>query len=347
MSTSTLNIKPFATDSRLLNYSNIPPFQPTDRLKHPQHFLTPTHRNLNFNTMNTTGMITSTTLSFGRTCPGTLMQSLLKNHPSAVAALKTLQTSFSHRQVTYQCHLPCPDLRIAHNFVTSISALEDLSVLNYEADGSVLWPAVLHHAKSLRRLGIHSPPREHSHVWTSEIIKAVGAGFPVLTHLEMDLPLEEAEGLVSAESNSESPVSEMSAASPMAVELANLRRLESLHVNIPLLDEESSFAGEHTWNAMGSISFPDPNRGTCGRLTKVIMGRFPLDAALRKLEVRFARRCWDDRCQFYTVGYSVRVERGEDGSVTVEDRGDWVEYLVKWPEYGGVLWDLMQEYQQS
>ncbi|KAK0613546.1 hypothetical protein B0T14DRAFT_526465 [Immersiella caudata] len=288
--------------------------------------------------------ITSGSVTFGRTCPGTLMQDLQRDHASSVAKIKKLQTSFSQREVTYQCPLPCEDLRIVHDFITSIDALEELSVLNYEPDGSALWPAIYHHASSLRSLGVHTPPLDHSEVWTADTVAAVGERFPNLTHLEIDLPLAEAEALVS-NSPPESPSSEKS----MTNELAKLQRLKSLLVNIPLTDNESAFAGKHTWNAMGSISFPKPSKEVCERLARTIMDKFPADAALTKLEVRFARRWWDDRCQFYTVGYSVTVERGEDGKgeVVVQHDEHLVEYLAQWPEYGEELWDLMQKYRQS
>lgn len=65
-------------------------------------------------------------------------------------------------------------------------------MLNYNRDGSALWPAVFHHVKSLHSLAIHTPPLDHSHIWTPESVTAISAGLPHLTHLEIVLPLEEA-----------------------------------------------------------------------------------------------------------------------------------------------------------
>ncbi|KAK4441938.1 hypothetical protein QBC34DRAFT_419485 [Podospora aff. communis PSN243] len=315
-------------------------FQPTGFWIPPIGHLTNHHFTRHF----TMDSITSGDVSFGRTCPGTLMQDLQRDHASSVAKIKKLQTSFSQREVTYQCPLPCEDLGIVHDFITSIDALEELSVLHYEPDGSALWPAIYHHAASLRSLGIHTPPLDHSKVWTAETLAAVGERLPNLTHLEVDLPLREAEALVST-SPSESTPSKLS----MTNELPKLQHLKSLLVNIPLTDKASSFAGKHKWNAMGSVSFPEPNKEVCERLARAIMDKFPADATLGKLEVRFARRWWDDRCQFYTVGYLVTVERGQkaEGKPAVWHGAHWEEYLVKWPAYGGEIWNLVQEYRQS
>lgn len=293
--------------------------------------------------------ITSGDVSFGWTCPGTLMQDLQRDQPSDVAKIKKLLTSFSQYEVTFLCHLPCEDLSIVHDFITSIDALEELSILNYERDGSVLWPAIYHHATSLRSLVIHTPPWEHSNVWEAGRVAAVGERLPNLTHLEVDLPLEEAEALFSASTSSPST----DAGSPFELGIANellkLQRLQSLHVNISLTDKASSFVGEHTWTVMGCTTFPDPNKQVCERLARAIMDKFPADAALKELKLRFARRLWDDRCQFDTVGYSVTVERSEsgEGEVVVGDSGDWAWYLVQWHRGGKVLERLVREYRQS
>lgn len=73
--------------------------------------------------------ISSGDVSFGRTCPGTLMQSLLLEQPSQVAAIKKLQLSFASANMTDQCPLSSPDLDVVRNFITAIDALDELSVL--------------------------------------------------------------------------------------------------------------------------------------------------------------------------------------------------------------------------
>ncbi len=304
-----------------------------------RHILSaPVHLSLKRHFAILTMDITSGDVAFGRTCPGTLMQSLRREQPSSVAAIKKLQLSFASAEVTYQCPLPTKDLRIVHDFVAAIDSLEELSVLHYERDGSNLWPAVFHHAKSLRSLSIHTPPQDHSCVWTPETAARVTTGLTSLEHLEVDIPLEEAESLLSGNALA----SDQGSGSIMT-ETAKMARLESLLVNIPLSDAASPFAGKHTWNAMGSTSFPAPNKEACESLARALLGKFSTDAALKKLEVRFPRRCWDDRCQFWTLGYSVRVGRDNKGGVAVEHDRTWAEYLPEWPEYGEYLWNLMQE----
>ncbi|KAK0712080.1 hypothetical protein B0H67DRAFT_555945 [Lasiosphaeris hirsuta] len=280
--------------------------------------------------------ISSGEVSFGRTCPGTLMQELQRNRPDHVAKIRKLQTSLSRYVVTYQCPIPCKDLDIVRNFITSIDAVEELSVLNYERDGSGLWPAVFHHAKSLRSLAIHTPPQDRSHVWTPTTIAAVASELPNLKHLEIDLSLEEAESCVGG--------AQFADADSVMGEASKLLNLESILINVTLQDAASSFADQHTWNAMGCISFPQPYKESSERLAHTLLGKFPADAALKRLEVRLTRRCWDDRCQFWTLAYSVTAKKGEGGDVKVEGGEGWGEYLPPYPEYGGYLWNLSMQY---
>ncbi|KAK3344499.1 hypothetical protein B0T25DRAFT_585269 [Lasiosphaeria hispida] len=277
--------------------------------------------------------ISSGEVSFGRTCPGTLMQDLQRNNSDQVAKIKKLQTSLSRHEVTYQCPVPCRDLDIVYNFITSINALEELSVLNYERDVSGFWPTVFHHANSLHSLAIHTPPQNYSHIWTPATIATVASGLGNLKNLEIDLPLKEAESYVKGV--------QIADADFVMGEASKLHNLESILVNVPLQDAASPFADQHTWNAMGCISFPHLNEEVCKRLARTLLGMFPADAALKRLEVRFVRRCWDDRCQFWTLACSTRAERGMGGNVTVEGGQGWGGYLAPWPEYGGLLWNLM------
>jgi len=319
--------------------------------------------------------IISTSLSLGLTCPGDLLQSLLRSQPAEVAALKTLQLSYASSEVTYQCALACADLRVVHDFIVAIDALEEISVLYFEREqqnDDLLWRAVLHHAKSLRRLSVHAPPKWRGQgAWNAERVRAVGDGLGRLEMLEVDLGVGEAEGLLlKSKSESESVSVSVSGTesgtgpsndndngnnnnNKIINELAKLTHsnphLTSLLVNIPLNDAATSFAGEHTWNAMGSTSFPEPDRQACERLARILLGR--LSPGLKTLELRFPRRCMDDRCQFWTLACSVilRVEEGGDcdgdgyeDKVVVEHKA-WGEYLPAWPEYGGYLWNLMQK----
>ena len=61
---------------------------------------------------------------------------------------------------------------------------------------------------------------------------------------------------------------------------------------------------------------------------------------LEHLELRFPRRSYEDRGQFWTVTSSVHVRRDGNGVVALETNPAKA-YLPKWPEYGGMLWSLM------
>ena len=82
--------------------------------------------------------ISSGNVSFGRTCPGVLMEDFRLNMPSSVANIKKLELSFSRYRVFDLCAVGCTDLAIVRNFISSIENLEDLSVINYEPDASVI-----------------------------------------------------------------------------------------------------------------------------------------------------------------------------------------------------------------
>jgi len=82
--------------------------------------------------------ISSGNVSFGRTCPGVLMEDFRLNMPSSVANIKKLELSFSRYRVFEICAVGCTDLAIVRNFISSIENLEDLSVINYEPDASVI-----------------------------------------------------------------------------------------------------------------------------------------------------------------------------------------------------------------
>lgn len=278
--------------------------------------------------------IRSGNVVFGQTCPGTLMQDLQRNQPENVAKIKKLQTSFSRYKVTYLCPVACRDLSIIGNFIEAIDALEELSVLNYEHDASALWPAISRHADSLSSLAIHTPPQGQSHVWTPATIKDAADGLPQLKQLEMDVNLDEAESHLAAEPSQQQMQSVID-------EVAKMHRLESILINVNLPDASSAFANAHTWDARGSISFPEPNKESCKQLALKIFDKFRANASdtysLKHLELRFPRRCWDDRGQFWTLAYSFHVRRDEAGVAKAEAEEKWKEYLPPWPKYGGIL----------
>ena len=244
--------------------------------------------------------ISSGSIAFADICPGDHMKWLQMEDAENLRRVKKLQTSISTRRIDGLCRLGCDNLNIAINFIRAIDALEELSILNYEEDPSGgLWQAILHHAKSLKSLGIHSPPQTFHNVWNPRKVKQVNDKFVQLKKLEMDISLEDAEATLSSNT------------SVVAVldELTKIRRLESALVNVNLPDTANKFASEHTYSAMGSISFPSANEEACTQLAKKIFERF--SDSLKHLEVRFPRRKWDDRAQFSTLAYSVHVNKDE------------------------------------
>lgn len=260
------------------------------------------------------------------------MQSLQRDDLENVRKIKSLQTSYSSRYVPWQCPVSCSDLNMVKDFIQSVDSLEKLSVLNYEPDVSALWAAVFHHAKSLSHLEIHGPPQMQLDIWTASAIQKVGNDLPELKDLELDVSLEEAERYLADDSVDTEPKKDNS----ILDEVAKLNRLESILINVNLQDAPSKFSAQHTWNVMGCISFPPPNKETCKELAQQIFGSFsaaPAGSCLKHLELRFPRRCWDDRCQFWTLAYSVHVKKSELG-VTVEADDSWKPYLPAEPEFG-------------
>jgi hypothetical protein len=315
--------------------------------------------------------ISSGNVAFGVTCPGTLMYELQKD-PENVHNIKSLQTSFSKNHVTWQCPVGCKDLKIVANFIESINALEELSVLNYEKDTSILWPAIFHHWKSLKSLAIHTPPQMRPDVWTVSIVTEVADRLPQLKRLEVDVSLEEAERRIknealsasksvhqmfngkrekcstqdhlSAIARSLSPEPSQPMKPSVLDELMNIGRLESLVINVNLQDAACVFAEKHTWNVMGTISFPPINEDPCKQLAQQIFDGFYTkspNSALKHLELRFPRRQWHDRCQFWTLAHSVHV-RMDEGVVKVESDMDWNSYLPEFPR-AGILRELIDE----
>ncbi|KAK3370915.1 hypothetical protein B0T24DRAFT_627373 [Lasiosphaeria ovina] len=124
-----------------------------------------------------------------------------------------------------------------------------------------------------------------------------------------------------------------------------LHGLESIRINVSLEDTASPFAGEHKWTIMGSSVFPEPNKQACKDLARKIFDPFsqsqPSDAtqpeqtpaaALTHLELRFPRRLFDDRCQFWNMAYSVHVRRSPDtGAVEVLADEGWKTYMPDTP----------------
>ncbi|KAM7213548.1 hypothetical protein V8F06_011045, partial [Rhypophila decipiens] len=286
--------------------------------------------------------ISSGNVDFGPACPGTLMQELLRDQAKQVRKFTKFQTSFSQTHHFMLCDLPCKDLTTMHTFITSISALQELSVLSYEPDGSALWPAILHHASSLRSLSIHTPPLvlRDPHTWTADTISTLASNLPNLKHLEMDISLSEAESFLAS----------LSLARRMATLLNHLPHLESVQITIPLRDEASSFSDEQIWDIYGCKYFPPPQRGVCENMAAALLERFPA-GTIKKLKLRLTRRIWDDRAQFYTYAHCTEAVREEvaDGKVAVEAEKTWGEYLPNWPgRIDARLWSrLLDEYRNE
>ena len=274
--------------------------------------------------------ISTGNVAFGLTCPGILMQRLQGEDLENVRKIKKLQTSFSKGKVTWQCSIGCNDLNVVRNFIEAIDALEELSVLNYEADTSVLWGAIFHHAKSLRSLAIHTPPQWQFDTWTPSTVKQIHDRLPQLKNMELHISLEEAESRLKGDNPSQLSTTGQQTLSVLD-ELAKIDRLESVIINVNLQDAPSAFAGEHAWNVMGCIYFPPPNKEPCKQLAQQIYHAFHTNtskSSLKHLELRFPRRLWDDRCQFWTVAYSVHIKK-EDAQVKVVEEDSWEEYLPK------------------
>ncbi|KAM7219416.1 hypothetical protein V8F06_005150 [Rhypophila decipiens] len=300
--------------------------------------------------------ITSGNISFVPGCPGTLMQELLRDQAEQVRKVIKFQTSFSQTQHFMLCDLPCKDLTTMHTFITSISALQELSVLSYEPDGSALWPAILHHASSLRSLSIHTPPLvlRDPQTWTADTISTLASNLPNLTHVEMDIPLSESESFLASLSpgriatSSSSPNSYSTPA--IDAVLNHLPHLESVQITIPLRNEASSFSDEQIWDIYGCKYFPPPQRGVCENMAAALLERFPT-GTIKKLKLRLTRRIWDDRAQFYTYAHSTEAVREEvaDGKVAVEAEKTWGEYLPNWPgRIDARLWSrLLDEYRNE
>lgn len=284
--------------------------------------------------------IASGTVTFGRACPGKIMQTLQQSQPDNVAKIKKLQLSISRYCVSCLCNVPCKDLAIIRNFIISISALEELLVLNYESDWSELWPAVFRHAESLTSLVIHTPPHDlSSSIWTPEVLVNVAKDLPNLKHLEMDLPLGEAESLLSA--------------SPANLQMtdalvAKLNRLNSLLINVTILDIVSCFASMRTPEGREFNSFDDRVYAGCEAVARALFERFHAqsDGALRKLEVRCVYLARDEWSIPWIVGHTAKAEMNEAGNLVVESVEEgWRDYLPEEGEfkYKRALWNLEKE----
>ncbi|KAK3391293.1 hypothetical protein B0H63DRAFT_467683 [Podospora didyma] len=312
--------------------------------------------------------ISSGNISFGRTCPGVLMEDFRHNLPSSVAKIKRLQLSLSRYRVFDLCAVGCADLAIVRNFILSIENLEELSVINYEQDLSAIWPAIFQQAKSLRGLAIHSPPGIRAGgVWTAATTRGVIQGLPKLEWLELDIGLEEADGLLSPSQGSagneaaqgqqeRTPTPTQSDSVIKELAKAQQQQLESILINVNLPDHANIFADAHTYNAYGPTSFgqhyQEPKKQLALKIFDKLTGmkftepKSPDDVSsskihLKHLEIRFPRRSYEDRGQFWTVASSIHIRRDEEGVIGMETN-EAKEYLPKWPEYGGILWNLMQ-----
>lgn len=102
-------------------------------------------------------------------------------------------------------------------------------MLYYEPDDGSdhFWPVVFHYAKSLRSLSVHTPPQyDGSRVWTPATAGRVVAELTGLEYLEVDIPLEEAEGLVSVDDNGIATSCAGDGSSGIVDEVAKMTRLK-------------------------------------------------------------------------------------------------------------------------
>ena len=286
-------------------------------------------------------------VDFGRTCPGILMEDLRLNMPESVAKIRKLQTSLSRYRVPDLCALGCADLAIVRGFISSIGSLQELHVINYEPDASAIWSAIFQHAKSLRSLAIHSPPMIRSLVWTPTTTSQVIQGLPQLTRLELDIQLEEAESLLSPTDDAQQQQQQQQQPIQSVIcKLAEAEQLESILINVNLPDSANIFADAHTWNAYGPTGFGLHHQEPRKQLTLKILDKMRSSKSqrsqLKHLVLRFPRRSYEDRCQFWTVASSVHASRDDKGIINLEVNERAKEYLPPWPEYGGILWNLMQ-----
>lgn len=275
-------------------------------------------------------------VAFGVTCPGVLMQQLQRDNLEHVCKIKVLQTSFSRGPAYYQCPVGCGDLNIVKNFVDSIDALEELSVLNYEFDVSLLWQAIFHHSESMTSLAIHTPPPRQLDTWTTSTVKQIHERLLKLRKMELDISLEEAESFLIKEENPLQLFTIEQQAPSIMDELVKMDRLESVTINVNLHDASSAFADRHTWNAYGSISFPSPNKENCKQLAQQIYHAFhanTIKSSLTHVHLRFPRLSYEDRCQFWTVAYSVHV-KVDEGELKVVEQDSWKEYMPPPPPWG-------------
>lgn len=274
------------------------------------------------------------------------MEDFRLNMPESVAKIRKLQTSLSRYRVPDLCALGCADLAIVRGFISSIENLEELHVINYELDASAIWPAIFQHAQSLRSLAIHSPPMIRSLVWTPTTTSQVIQGLPQLTRLELDIQLEEAESLLSSTDDARQQQPQQQPTQSVISELAKAEQLESVLINVNLPDTANIFADAHTWNAYGPTRFGQHHQEPRKQLAlKIFDAMRPSESQLSQLKhliLRFPRRSYEDRCQFWTVASSVHASRDDKGVINLEANERAKEYLPPWPEYGGILWNLMQ-----
>ncbi|KAK3326660.1 hypothetical protein B0H66DRAFT_551467 [Apodospora peruviana] len=261
--------------------------------------------------------LSSGILHFGNTCPGTLMQRLLRENRSQVQKIKKLQTAFSLHPSNWGCPIGARDASEVTQFIQAIPRLEELDIYNYVQNFDVLWPAIFHHAASLGSLAIHSPPQfvpKPGGIWTAEAVKRVADELLQLRRLDMDIDTDTAKAAVKAITTGS-----------VLDEVANMSQLKSLRVSIVLLDTESIFAGDNKPNAFGS-RMPNPNDSVCMNLARKIFNKFhekDAGAALTEVELRLTRRAWEDRGQFSTMKYSyLAVKKGHVAEPSKKKAGE-------------------------
>ncbi|VUC25956.1 unnamed protein product [Clonostachys rosea] len=263
-------------------------------------------------------------VNFYGSCPGGLMQKLMREDLEHVRKIKSLQTTYA-KGALYGCLYGCGgDLSIVNNFINAIDSLDELSINNYEKDVSILWPMIYRHSESLKSLALHSTPEYYDFITvTPAIAKRIDAGFPHLTQLTVDVSAQEAERLFNEASDSSDRSQPQE--STTIDELVKMDRLKEIQLAINLYDKASAFAGENKFDVMGSHSFPNVNVENTLVLARAIIDKFHQSSAqssLEKVAIRFSRHCFSDRFQYDIVMTTVQLIKDGSGFRT-EGGGEW------------------------
>ncbi len=136
-------------------------------------------------------------LDLGYECPHHFLENLTGRIPN----LKALRIGFDTAYKHWREGTTCSDPNLVYQFIESIDGLEDLSITNADRnDPNVLFPSILKHAGSLRRLVFTTPPHTgirrqiddplRPHFWTPGQINQL-RDFPDLEYLGIDVSVKD------------------------------------------------------------------------------------------------------------------------------------------------------------